>query len=130
MGLNEIRVKSSKQRVFSPESRIPRPESQFSNGDLNILLPTKAFSGGHPVFKDPSIFRFESLGLYPDSQVFGSSPQNEAPIGLWVRGGLPHIAANLVCQRRWGLSVWTVTAPSDGKHVPRKDGPIRHVTEH
>ena len=47
------------------------------------------------------------------------SPQNEAPTGLWVRGGWLHVADNLLSQEWAGISVKAVTERRDWEHEMR-----------
>ena len=61
----------------------------------------------HSVFKDRL-----SLGAIWAPRYF-TFAQNKAPIGLWVRGGLPHLWLNVLSQETFGVSVREVTAPCD-----------------
>ena len=50
---------------------------------------------------------------------FPLCPKYEAPIGLWVRGGGPHLVATLRSQKMGGMSVRVVTGQRDPQHSIR-----------
>ncbi len=50
---------------------------------------------------------------------FPLCPKYEAPIGLWVRGGGPHLVATLRSQKLGGMSVRVVTGQRDPQHLIR-----------
>jgi len=83
---------------------------------------------GHPLSQGPRLATqrgaalfcfadFSKIFLVTRYQILGTDPEYEAPIGLWVRGGRPHLMATLRSQKMGGMSVRVVTGQRDRKHL-------------